>query len=145
MADDNTGGSPGSIATGISGGDQQVKAIADAAQHYLDMAKAGDWAIDEETGTHLRSAFAHAMERLAQIGNKTYLLEQPPKVGKDNYARQVSKHMLASVNSDRYSLLPTFNAIKDALTKWHAAIDEAIRHYNATDEAATKHFGPVKD
>lgn len=142
MADDTTGGGLGDIAKGVFGGTEQVTSFADTAQHYLDMAKAGDWAIDEETGTHLRGAFAYALQRLAEITLRTSRLEQAPKVGNDTYAQQVSQHMLDSVNSDERSLLPVFSTLQDGLTKWQEAIDTAIKHYNAADEAATKHFGP---
>ncbi|MFD2419012.1 hypothetical protein [Amycolatopsis pigmentata] len=145
MADDTTGGGLGDIATSVFGGTEQVTSFADTAQHYLDMAKAGDWAIDEETGTHLRGAFAYALKRLAEVAARTHRLEQAPKVGSDTYAQQVSQHMLASVNSDERSLLPVFSTLQDGLTKWQEAIDTAVKHYNTADEAATKHFGPFKD
>lgn len=145
MADDNAGGPLESITDGVFGGEQEVDAVTDAAQHYLDMAKAGEWAIDEETGTHLRNVFAYALRRLGEINAKTYRLEQAPKVGNDKYAQQVSQHMLDSVNSDERSLVPVVYAIQDALTKWHEAVDEAMKHYSAADEAATEHFGAFKD
>lgn len=140
MTDDNTGGYVGPI-----DGDQQTKSVADAAQYLLDMTRAGDWAIDEETGTYLRKAFAEALAELTMIGNKTYLLERAPKVGNDAYAREVSQHMLESVNSDRHSLLPVFDGLQDTLAQWRDAIDVAINNYDAADEAAPKHFGPFKD
>lgn len=145
MADDTPGGALGDITTGVFGGTEQVTNFADTAQHYLDMAKAGDWAIDEETGTHLRGAFAYALQRLAEIGYKTHFLQQAPKVGNDTYAQRVSQHMLESVNSDDQSLLPLFNTLKDGLTRWQEAVDTAVKHYNAADEVATKHFGPFTD
>lgn len=146
MADDSAGGGfIDSITKGVFGGEQQLKSAADTAQHYLDMAKAGEWAIDEETGTHLRSAFAYALQQLEEIKRRTHYLKVAPKVGNDTYAQQVSQHMLASVDSDDQSLLPMFNSLEDSLAKWREAVDTAIQHYNAADEAATKHFGRFKD
>lgn len=145
MADETARGFAGSIAEGVFGGTEQVKTFADNAQHYLDMAKAGEWAIDEETGTHLRSGFVYALQQLADIRVRTRYLKVAPKVGNDAYARQVSQHMLASVNSDDQSLLPVFSTLEDGLAKWREAVDTAIKHYNAADESATKHFGPLKD
>lgn len=145
MADDTTTGALGNIAQGIFGGTEKVKSLADTAQHYLDLAKAGAWAIDEETGTHLSKGFAYALEELSKIATRTHRLEQAPKIGNDTYAKKVSQHMLESVNSDEQSLLPVFNSLQDGLTKWQEAIDTAVKHYHAADEAATKHFGPFKD
>lgn len=145
MTDDTTGGSLESIIEGVIGDNKQMQTFANTARHYLNMAKTGGWAIDEETGTYLRNAFAYALHRVGNIMTTTYVLKKPPKIGHDTYAQKVSQHMLAAVNSDEHSLLVVFSTLAEGLAKWQEAVDTAIKHYHAADEAVTKHFTPRED
>ncbi|GLY68769.1 hypothetical protein [Amycolatopsis taiwanensis] len=138
-------GSPGSIANSLFGGTGQVKNFADNAKHFLDEAKAGRWAVDEETGTHIRSGIADVQQELSAIRPELRYVQQAPMVGNDSYARKISQHMLASVDSDAQSLIPVFNMLYDGLDSLREAVDTAVKNYNASDEASTKHFAPFKD
>lgn len=142
--DANATDSPESIINGVFGGAEQVKSFADNAKHFLDEAKAGRWAIDEETGTHIRSGIAHVQQELSAIRPELSLLRRAPMVGNDVYAQKVAKHMLMSVDSDDQSLLPVLNMVFDGLDNLRDAVDAAIENYDASDEAATRHFRSFK-
>lgn len=138
-------GNPDSIVAGVFGGTEQVKSFADNAKHFLDEAKAGRWAVDEETGAHIRSGIAHSQQVLSEVRQELWTIQQAPMVGNDGYAQKVAQHMLASVNSDEQSLVPVFNMVYDGLDNLRDAVDAAVKNYDSSDEAATKHFAPFKD
>lgn len=73
---DDTGGSLGSALTDIFGGEQQANQMAEDAKTLLADAKAGKWAVDEETGTHLRRGITQMQDRLAEISRRIYRLQQ---------------------------------------------------------------------
>ncbi|WAL67062.1 hypothetical protein ORV05_04545 [Amycolatopsis cynarae] len=146
MADDNTtSGQFGSSTAGIFGGEQQVNRMADDAGKLLADAKAGKWAVDEETGTHLKRAVTRMQDRLNEITGRVSRLEKAPMLGNDDYAQKVAKHFQEAMIGDGQALLPVFNKTRESLVALERAFDEAIKHYDASDEAATKHFGPFTD
>ncbi|GLY65004.1 hypothetical protein [Amycolatopsis taiwanensis] len=91
MADD-TGGVRGSAVAGIFGVGQQVNQMAEDAKKLLANAKAGKWAVDEETGTHLKRAFTQMQDRLNDIAGRLWRLERAPMLGNDDYAKAVAQH-----------------------------------------------------
>jgi hypothetical protein len=145
IPDASTAGSLESIISGVFGGTEQVESFAANTRHFLDEAKAGHWAVDKETGTHIISGVAHVQEQLSEVREELWAIERAPMVGKDFYAQKVAQHMLLSVNSDKQSLVPVFNMVYDGLDNLRDAVDAAVKNYDASDEAATKHFGPLKD
>ncbi|WP_027944775.1 hypothetical protein [Amycolatopsis taiwanensis] len=145
MGDDSTGGWLGSSLTDIFGGEQQVNQMTEDAKKLLADAKAGKWAVDEETGTHLKRAFTQMQDQLTDVGSRIDRLQRAPKLGNDAYAKEAAQHFLAAMTADDQALVPVFEKTKESLIILEQAIDEAIKHYNASDEAATMHFGPFKD
>ncbi|GAB3584023.1 hypothetical protein GCM10027445_59610 [Amycolatopsis endophytica] len=108
-------------------------------------AQAGRWAVDEETGIHLRSAIVTMQHRLDQLAPRVGFLKQAPKLGNDEYARTVAEHMRAAMDSDDQSLVPVFEALREGLESLRQALDTAVRNYDAADEAATRHLGQFKE
>ncbi|NIH82460.1 hypothetical protein [Amycolatopsis viridis] len=129
----------------VVGGPEQVKSFADDANRMLEEAQAGHWAVDEETGTHLRSAITTMQNRLDQLAPRVGFLRQTPRLGHDAYAREVAEHMRRAMDSDNQSLVPVFEALRAGLEKLRQALDIAMEKYDAADEAATKHLGQLKD
>jgi len=122
-----------------------VKSFADGAKHMLGEAQAGRWAVDEETGTHLRSAIVNAHKQFDGLRVRVDLLRQRPRLGNDPYAVQVAEHMRAAMDSDEHSLVPVFLALLEGLDSLREALDVAMRNYDAADEAATQRLGHLKD
>ncbi|MEU0509919.1 hypothetical protein [Amycolatopsis sp. NPDC006125] len=134
-----------SAITNAVGSPEQAKSFADGAKHMLGEAQAGRWAVDEETGTHLRSAISHAHGQLDALNARIELLRRAPKLGNDAYARQVAEHMRAAMDSDAQSLVPVFKALLEGLDNLQQALEVAMRNYDAADEAATQYLGRFKD
>ncbi|TVT31542.1 hypothetical protein FNH05_28245 [Amycolatopsis rhizosphaerae] len=146
MADDNTTSEQfGSSMAVIFGGEQQVNKMADDAGKLLADAKAGKWAVDEETGTHLKRAVTRIQDRLADIGRRANRLERAPMLGNDDYAQRVAQHFQNAMIADDQALIPVFRKTRESLDMLKQAFDEAIKHYDASDEAAARHFGPFED
>ncbi|WP_431921101.1 hypothetical protein [Amycolatopsis tucumanensis] len=131
--------------TAAFGDREQLKAMASTAQQMLADAKSGRWAVDEETGTHLRRAISQMEERLADIGVNIQRLRRRPKFGNDDYAQQAAAHFQAAMDSDQNSLVPVFETVRENLKHIREALDIAMSKYDASDEAATRYLGKFKD
>jgi hypothetical protein len=141
MTDEATGSAP----TGIFGGERQVNQMAEDAKKLLGEAKAGKWAVDEETGAHLRRGVARMLDRLSEISLRMDRLQRAPKLGNDAYAKTVAQHFLAAMTADDQALVRVFENVRNSVDVFGEAIDEAIKHYDASDEVATMHFGSLED
>nr|WP_208406759.1 hypothetical protein [Amycolatopsis granulosa] len=108
------------------------------AKRMLAEAKAGSWAVNEETGSHLLRAVTQMQDRLRDVGQRVFRLEQAPKFGDDQYAKQAAKHFLAAMTADDRSLVPVFRAAQEMLETLRQAIEIAISKYDTSDEAATQ-------
>jgi len=108
-------------------------------------AQSGRWTVDEETGTHLRNAILNTQKQLDQLGARVWQLQQAPRLGHDNYARQVSEHMRKAMDSDDQSLVPVFRTLMAGLSDLAEALETAIHNYAAADETATHHLAKFKD
>jgi hypothetical protein len=127
------------------GSEEQLKVMGVEAQRMLDTARAGDWAVDEETGSHLRRAIVQMQQRLSAIEVNISRLQRAPKFGNDDYAQLAANHFLNAMDSDDQSLVRVFYALVQNLDSLVQAIDEAVSRYDASDEDATKHLGKFKD
>ncbi|HET6503494.1 MAG TPA: hypothetical protein VFG87_22315 [Amycolatopsis sp.] len=145
MTDDTRDGSIISITAAIFGGDRQVTTMAEDADRMLDDARAGKWAVDEETGTHLRQALVEMQQRIAAISSRIHLVTLIPKLGNDAYALTAAQHFHAAMDSDDQSLIPILLQTDHVIDKLRMAIETASRNYDASDEFATRNFGPFKD
>ena len=114
-------------------------------QRMLDSARAGNWAVDEETGAHLRRAVSQMLERLSGIQENVHRLKNAPKFGNDDYAKTAAAHFQKAMDSDENSLVPVFEALRANLAQLVDALDEAMARYDASDEAATRYLGKFKD
>ncbi|AIJ20884.1 hypothetical protein [Amycolatopsis methanolica] len=124
---------------------RQAEAMAADTQRLLDSARSGGWAVDEETGTHLRRAVTQMLERLAGIQENVYRLKSAPKFGNDDYARTAAAHFQTAMDSDEHSLVQVYDAIRANLGKLVDALDEAMARYDDSDGAATQYLGKFKD
>ncbi|GAB3576122.1 hypothetical protein GCM10027445_39680 [Amycolatopsis endophytica] len=129
----------------VFGGEQQLNTMNTDAKHMLAEAQAGNWAVDEETGSHLRRAVEQMQTELGRISPKIYRLQQAPKLGNDAYAKQVAAHFLTAMDSDDQSLVRVFHAAQEMLETLRQAIDIAISKYDASDQAATDALAPLKN
>lgn len=66
---DNTGDIASQVA-GVFGGQQQLNTMNTEAKRMLTDAQAGRWAVNEETGEHLRRAVSQMVDRLADIDRR---------------------------------------------------------------------------
>nr|WP_208407124.1 hypothetical protein [Amycolatopsis granulosa] len=114
-------------------------------KRILDGARSGQWAVDEETGSHLRRAITQMQERLAGIAPKIVQLQRKPPFGDDQYAQTAARHFQMAMDSDDQSLVRVVEALRENLTDIVDAIDEAVARYDASDEAATQYLGKFKD
>lgn len=134
-----------SAITSVIGGPDQAKSFADGAKHMLAEAQAGQWAVDEETGTHLRNAISQARKQFDGLRIRVDLLRQRPKLGDDTYAITVAEHMRGAMDSDEQSLVRVFLALLEGLDSLREALDVAIANYDAADDAAVQRLGQFKD
>ncbi|OXM74317.1 MULTISPECIES: hypothetical protein [Amycolatopsis] len=130
---------------GVFGGEDKLNQMNTDAKRMLADAEAGRWAVDEETGSHLRRAVANMQSRLGDVTPRIYLLKQAPKFGNDEYARQAADHFLTAMYSDDRSLVRVFEAAQELLETLRRAIDVAISQYDASEEAATRAISAFKD
>ncbi|MFD4196156.1 hypothetical protein [Amycolatopsis thermoflava] len=114
-------------------------------KRLLASARSGNWAVDEETGTHLRRAITTMLERLAGIEENVRRLKRAPKFGNDEYAKTAAAHFQKAMDSDENSLVPVYEALRGNLNQLVHALDEAMARYDASDEAATQYLGRFKD
>jgi hypothetical protein len=145
MTDNATDGAIAGDIANVFGGEAKLKTMGDDAKRMLADAQAGKWAVDEETGTHLRRAITQMQDRLSEIGRNVFQLQRAPMLGNDAYAQTVAQHFLAAMDSDDQSLVKVFSAATDNLDTLRQAIETAISKYNASDEAATQRLGAFKD
>lgn len=145
MTDDGSTSSVAAQVAGVFGGEDQLNAMNADAKRMLADAQAGSWAVDEETGTHLRRAVTQMQDRLGKVGPRIYRLQQAPKLGNDEYAKRVAAHFLTAMDSDDQSLVRVFHAAQETLETLRQAIELAISKYDASDEAATKALSTFKD
>ena len=145
MVEQGSNASAAAQVAGIFGGEDKLTAMNADAKRMLADAQAGRWAVDEETGSHLRRAVTQMQDRLMEISRRIYLLQQAPKLGHDQYAKEVAKHFLAAMDSDEQSLVRVFFAAQEMLVSLREAIDIAISRYDASDEAAVQALGAFKD
>ncbi|WP_431918125.1 hypothetical protein [Amycolatopsis tucumanensis] len=131
--------------TNVFGGEQQLNTMNTDAKRMLADAQAGRWAVDEETGTHLRRAIEQMKERLDGIRPRIYLLQQAPKFGNDDYAKKASAHFLTAMDSDDQSLVQVFTAAVDLLTTLQQAVEIAISKYQVADDAVSETLSTFKD
>ncbi|GHF09643.1 hypothetical protein GCM10017786_48980 [Amycolatopsis deserti] len=129
----------------VFGGEQQLNTMTADAKRMLADAQAGRWAVDEETGSHLRRAVSHMQDQLTDVSRRIYLLKQAPKFGNDEYAKMASTHFLHAMNGDDRSLVQVFEAAREMLTTLNQAIEIAISKYDSADEAASQALGKFKD
>lgn len=130
---------------GVFGGEENLNAMHADAKRMLADAKAGKWAVDEETGTHLRRAVTQMQDRMREAAVRIDRLQVAPKLGNDAYAKTVAAHFLAAMDSDERSLVRVFLAARDMLDSLRQAIDIAISKYDASDEAAAEALNKFKD
>ncbi|NIH77542.1 hypothetical protein [Amycolatopsis viridis] len=130
---------------GVFGGEDKLNAMNADAKRMLADAQAGRWAVDEETGSHLRRAVTQMQDRLATIGPRIFRLQQAPKLGNDKYAKEVAAHFLRAMDSDDKSLVRVFYAAQHTLDTVRQALEVAISKYDASNEAATKQLTVFKD
>ncbi|WP_216215577.1 hypothetical protein [Amycolatopsis aidingensis] len=128
----------------IAGADSeaQAKAFAEDAKGMLGEAKAGKWAVSEEMGQAFLSAVDEAEMQVAGVGYRVDHLCRAPKLGTDEYAQQVARHVLNALDSDERSLAPAFKSFQQGLGHLREALDIAKRNYNAADEEANQALGP---
>ncbi|MEV5297536.1 hypothetical protein [Amycolatopsis methanolica] len=131
--------------TAAFGDREQLKAMGDQAQQLLAQAKSGGWAVDEETGTHLRNAITQAEDRLSRISLNIERLRNKPPFGNDQYAQQAAAHFQRAMDSDQQSLIPVYQAVLENLRTIREALDIAISKYDASNDAATQYLGKLKD
>ena len=139
---------PSDVATQVAnvfGGEQQLNTMNADAKRMLADAQAGNWAVDEETGSHLRRAVAEMENRLGDINPRLYLLKQAPKLGNDPYARQVAAHFLTAMNSDDQSLVRVFEATQELMSTLRQAIEIAVSKYEAADNEVAETLSGFKD
>ncbi|MFD4193872.1 hypothetical protein [Amycolatopsis thermoflava] len=129
----------------VFGGEQQLNTMNADAKRMLADAQAGRWAVDEETGSHLRRAITEMEDRLGDVNPRIYLLKQAPKLGNDPYAKQVAAHFLTAMDSDDRSLVRVFEAAQELMSTLRQAIDVAISQYNAADDAVVDTLSNFKD
>ncbi|OXM62280.1 MULTISPECIES: hypothetical protein [Amycolatopsis] len=130
---------------GMFGGEDNLHKMHADAKRMLADAKAGRWAVDEETGTHLRRAVTQMQERMSALSQRIYLLQQVPKFGNDEYAKRAAMHFLTAMDSDDRSLVRVFLAAQEMLASLSQAIEIAISQYDASDEAAHQVLTTFKD
>jgi hypothetical protein len=123
----------------------QARSFADGAAHMLGEARSGHWAVDEETGTHLRSAIANAKRRFEGLELRVGYLQRAPKLGNDEYAQRVAEHMRSAMDSDDRSLVPVFHTLMLGLDNLLEALNVAMRNYEEADAAAREQLGQFKD
>ncbi len=123
----------------------QLQAMEADTKRLLASARSGNWAVDEETGTHLRRAITTMLERLAGIEENVRRLKRAPKFGNDEYAKTAAAHFQKAMDSDENSLVPVYEALRGNLNQLVYALDEAMARYDASDEAATQYLGRFKD
>lgn len=145
MAEDGSMASPAAQIAGVFGGEDNLQRMNADAKRMLADAKAGNWAVDEETGTHLRRAVEQMQDRMRDISLRIVRLQQAPKFGNDEYARRAAAHFLAAMDSDERSLVRVFHAAQDMLASLREAVEIAISRYDASDEAATQVLNTFKD
>jgi len=141
---DDTGNVGDALKNAVSSPDG-AKTFADSAKHMLGEAQSGRWAVDEETGTHLRRAISHAADQLSRLEYRVQRLQQAPKLGNDSYAVTVAEHMRKAMDSDDQSLVPVFRMLTAGLSDLTRALDTAMQNYAAADETATHHLAKFKD
>ncbi|NYI93618.1 enoyl-[acyl-carrier-protein] reductase (NADH) [Amycolatopsis endophytica] len=129
----------------IFGGEDTLNTMKADAKRMLADAKAGHWAVDEETGSHLRRAVTQMQERMIDLSLRIGRLQQAPKFGNDEYAKTAAAHFLAAMDSDEQSLVRVFHAAQEMLTSLGEAIDIAISKYNASEEAASEALNAFKE
>ncbi|WP_435121561.1 hypothetical protein [Amycolatopsis thermoflava] len=130
---------------GVFGGEANLNAMHADAKRMLADAKAGKWAVNEETGSHLRRAVTQMQDRMTDLAQRIQRLQQAPKFGNDDYAKRAAAHFHAAMDSDEQSLVRVFLAAKDMLDSLLQAIEIAISKYDASDEAATQALNTFKD
>ncbi|UQS23464.1 hypothetical protein L1857_11835 [Amycolatopsis thermalba] len=130
---------------GVFGGEDNLNKMHADAKRMLADAKAGRWAVDEETGTHLRRAVTQMQEEMSRIAQRIDRLQRAPKFGNDEYAQRAAAHFLAAMDSDDQSLVRVFLAAQEMLDNLRVAIEIAISKYDASDEAATQALQTFKD
>ncbi|MEV5299193.1 hypothetical protein [Amycolatopsis methanolica] len=130
---------------GVFGGEANLNAMHADAKRMLADAKAGNWAVDEETGSHLRRAVTQMQEQMSRIAQRIDRLQRAPKFGNDDYAKRAAAHFLAAMDSDERSLVRVFLAAQDMLGNLQEAIEIAISKYDTSDEAATQALTIFKD
>lgn len=131
--------------TGAFGDQEQLKAMGDQAQRLLADAKSGGWAVDEETGRHLRNAITQAEDRLSRISLNIERLRRKPKFGNDDYAQKAAIHFQAAMDSDQQSLIPVYETVLSNLKTIREALDIAMSKYDASNDAATRYLGRFKE
>lgn len=134
-----------SAITSAIGGPEQARSFADGAKHMLAEAQAGQWAVDEETGTHLRNAIANAKRQFEGLELRVSYLQRAPNLGDDAYARRVAEHLREAMDSDERSLVPVFRALMQGLDNLLTALDVAMRNYDAADTAAREQLRQFRD
>lgn len=72
---ENPSDAAGQIAA-VFGGKEQLNTLHAGAQRMLASAQSGGWAVDEETGSHLRRAVTQMQDRLNEIGQRIYALQR---------------------------------------------------------------------
>ncbi|NYI93621.1 DNA-binding ferritin-like protein [Amycolatopsis endophytica] len=129
----------------IFGGEDTLNTMKADAKRMLADAKAGHWAVDEETGSHLRRAVTQMHDRMTDIAQRIDRLQRAPKFGNDEYAQLAAEHFLRAMDSDEQSLVRVFFAAQEMLESLRQAIDVAISKYNASDESAAEVFNAFKE
>jgi hypothetical protein len=145
MTEEDSKASATAQLAGVFGGEDNLNAMHAGAKRMLADAKAGHWAVDEETGTHLRRAVRQMQDRMIDISLRIGRLQQAPKFGNDEYAKTAAAHFLAAMDSDDRSLVRVFHAAQEMLTSLGEAIDIAISKYDAADDAATEALKAFKE
>ncbi|MFD4251798.1 hypothetical protein ACFWQL_18860 [Amycolatopsis thermoflava] len=138
----------GDVATQVAnvfGGEQQLNTMNTDAKRMLADAQAGRWAVDEETGTHLRRAVSQMQARLGEVAPRIYILQQAPKFGNDDYAKRASAHFLQAMDSDDQSLVRVYQAAREMLETLRQAIDIAVSKYDRSDDAAMQALQKFRD
>ncbi|MFJ8811952.1 hypothetical protein [Amycolatopsis thermoflava] len=144
MAEEGSTSSADQLAD-VFGGESQLNAMHADAKRMLADAKAGRWAVDEETGSHLRRAVTQMQDRMSDLTLRINRLQQAPKFGNDEYAKRASAHFLTAMDSDDQSLVRVFLAAQDMLASLGQAIEIAISKYDASDDAAVQALHTFKD
>ncbi|MDQ0379680.1 hypothetical protein [Amycolatopsis thermophila] len=124
---------------------EQIKAMGDQARRLLADAKSRGWAVDEETGTHLRNAITQAEDRLSRISLNIERLRRKPKFGNDDYAQRAAAHFQAAMDSDDRSLIPVYQTVLENLKPVREALDIAMSKYDASNDSATQYLGKPKE